>query len=220
MILGGAVGVVLRSHPVHAALSLILTLFGVAVLFVAQDAHFLAAVQVIVYAGAIVVLFLFVIMLLGVDKAEDLRDRAVQAAAPAGRRRRRRGHRPVVFAAISSRDTIGLVEPPQAIRRTGRPGATRQQHPQARRATCSPTTCLAFELTSVLLVIAVVGTVLLARRAPEVHASGTSRRDMSRAPHRSRRPRGTSCSPPCCSASARSGCWSGATRWSCSCASS
>src|SRR5919106_282457 len=72
MVLGGAVGVIIRSHPVHAALSLILTLFGVAVLFVAQEAHFLAAVQVIVYAGAIVVLFLFVIMLLGVDAAEDL----------------------------------------------------------------------------------------------------------------------------------------------------
>ena len=57
----------------HAALSLVLTLFGVAVHFVAMEAHFLAAVQVIVYAGAIVVLFLFVIMLLGVDKAEDLR---------------------------------------------------------------------------------------------------------------------------------------------------
>ena len=56
----------------HAALSLVLTLFGVAVLFVAQEAHFLAAVQVIVYAGAIVVLFLFVIMLLGVDRTEDI----------------------------------------------------------------------------------------------------------------------------------------------------
>src|SRR5215213_10048484 len=72
MILAGAVGVIVRSHPVHAALSLVLTLFGVAVLFVAQNAHFLAAVQVIVYAGAIVVLFLFVIMLLGVDQAENL----------------------------------------------------------------------------------------------------------------------------------------------------
>ena len=72
MVLGGAVGVVVRTHPVHAALSLVLTLFGIAVLFIAQEAHFLAAVQVIVYAGAIVVLFLFVIMLLGVDNAEDL----------------------------------------------------------------------------------------------------------------------------------------------------
>ena len=63
---------VLNSNPVHAALSLVGTLFGIAVLFVAQEANFLAAVQVIVYAGAIVVLFLFVLMLLGVDRAEDL----------------------------------------------------------------------------------------------------------------------------------------------------
>ena len=67
-VLAGALGVVLSTHPVHSALMLVLTLFGIAVLFVAQQAHFLAAVQVIVYAGAIVVLFLFVIMLLGIDK--------------------------------------------------------------------------------------------------------------------------------------------------------
>ena len=72
MILGGAVGVVAFRNPVHAALGLVLTLFGVAVQFVAMEAHFLAAVQIIVYAGAIVVLFLFVIMLLGVDRSIDL----------------------------------------------------------------------------------------------------------------------------------------------------
>ena len=69
----GAIGVVASRNPVHSALSLVSTLFGIAVLFVAQEANFLAAVQVIVYAGAIVVLFLFVIMLLGVDESEDLR---------------------------------------------------------------------------------------------------------------------------------------------------
>src|SRR6516162_5295974 len=73
LILAGAFGVVLGRNPVRCALSLVMTLFGVAILFIAQQANFLAAVQVIVYAGAIVVLFLFVIMLLGVDKAEDLR---------------------------------------------------------------------------------------------------------------------------------------------------
>ena len=72
VILSGALGVVLSRNPVHSALFLIQTLMGVAILFVIQDAHFLAAVQVVVYAGAIVILFLFVIMLLGVDKAEDL----------------------------------------------------------------------------------------------------------------------------------------------------
>jgi NADH-quinone oxidoreductase subunit J len=71
--LAGAIGVVVSRNPVHAALSLVGTLFGIAVLFVAQEANFLAAVQVIVYAGAIVVLFLFVIMLLGVDQADDLK---------------------------------------------------------------------------------------------------------------------------------------------------
>src|SRR5436190_17865424 len=72
VILAGAVGVVFSRHPVHAALMLVMTLLAVAVLFVEQQAHFLAAVQVIVYAGAIVVLFLFVIMLIGVDRPESL----------------------------------------------------------------------------------------------------------------------------------------------------
>ena len=69
----GAIGVVTSENPVHSALSLVGTLFGIAVLFIAQDAEFLAAVQVIVYAGAIVVMFLFVIMLLGVDRTDDIR---------------------------------------------------------------------------------------------------------------------------------------------------
>ncbi len=63
---------VLSRNPVHSALLLVLTLFGIAVEFVNQQADFLAAVQVIVYAGAIVILFLFVIMLLGVDRSESL----------------------------------------------------------------------------------------------------------------------------------------------------
>ncbi len=67
IVLGGAIGVVVNPNPVRAALSLVASFFGVAVLFMLQEAHFLALVQVIVYAGAIVVLFLFVIMLLGVE---------------------------------------------------------------------------------------------------------------------------------------------------------
>ena len=83
MCLAGALGVVGLRNPVHNALSLVLTLFGVAVIFVSQEAHFLAVVQVIVYAGAIVVLFLFVIMLLGVDKAEQLAFDSLKAQRPA-----------------------------------------------------------------------------------------------------------------------------------------
>lgn len=66
----GAVTVVVSQNPVHSALGLLATLLAVAVLYVIQLAHLVAAVQVIVYAGAVLTLFLFVIMLIGVDKDE------------------------------------------------------------------------------------------------------------------------------------------------------
>lgn len=69
--LAGALTVVLARNPVRSALGLLGTLFSVAVLYVLQLAHFVAAVQVIVYAGAVMTLFLFVIMLIGVDKDES-----------------------------------------------------------------------------------------------------------------------------------------------------
>src|SRR5262245_58010284 len=83
VVIAGALGVVFSRNPVHAALMLVMTLFGVAVLFIAQQANFLAAVQVIVYAGAIVVLFLFVIMLLGVDKKEAVEVETLKGQRPA-----------------------------------------------------------------------------------------------------------------------------------------
>ena len=82
IVVAGALGVIIARHPVHAALSLVATLFGIAVLFLTLDAQFLAAVQVIVYAGAIVVLFLFVIMLLGVDQVENLRTEPLGGQRP------------------------------------------------------------------------------------------------------------------------------------------
>ena len=82
IILAGAVGVVVARNPVHSALMLVMTLFGVAVMFVLQQASFLAAVQVIVYAGAIVVLFLFVIMFLGVDREEDIAKEPLRGQRP------------------------------------------------------------------------------------------------------------------------------------------
>ncbi len=83
IVLGGAIGVVVNPNPVRAALSLVASFFGVAVLFMLQEAHFLALVQVIVYAGAIVVLFLFVIMLLGVDRVEDIQTEPLVNQRPA-----------------------------------------------------------------------------------------------------------------------------------------
>ncbi|HET8930494.1 MAG TPA: NADH-quinone oxidoreductase subunit J, partial [Acidimicrobiales bacterium] len=73
IVLLGAIGVVATRSTIYAAMSLVATLFGMAILFLTLEAEFLAAVQVIVYAGAVVVLFLFVIMLLGVDRLENLR---------------------------------------------------------------------------------------------------------------------------------------------------
>ena len=85
LMLSGGVGVLTLRNPVHAALSLVMTLFGVAVLFVSQEAHFLAVVEVIVYAGAVVVLFLFVIMLIGVDKSEDTTGEPLRGQRPSFR---------------------------------------------------------------------------------------------------------------------------------------
>jgi NADH-quinone oxidoreductase subunit J len=70
--LAAALGMVLSKNTVHAALWLVLVMFCLAVFYVVQDAPFLGAVQVIVYAGAIMVLFLFVVMLVGVDYRESL----------------------------------------------------------------------------------------------------------------------------------------------------
>jgi NADH-quinone oxidoreductase subunit J len=161
-VLAGALGVVLNRHPVHSALSLVATLFGVAVLFLLLEAEFLAAVQVIVYAGAIVVLFLFVIMLLGVDKLENLETEPL------------RGQRPL--AAVTMVVGLGLllvaVFVSGADRVTGalaQGGAIgeREENVELLARSLFSDYVFAFELTSVLLIIAVVGTVLLARRPPK-----------------------------------------------------
>jgi NADH-quinone oxidoreductase subunit J len=70
--LAAAFAMILSKNTVHAALWLVLVMFCLAVFYVVQEAPFLGAVQVIVYAGAIMVLFLFVVMLVGVDYSESL----------------------------------------------------------------------------------------------------------------------------------------------------
>jgi NADH-quinone oxidoreductase subunit J len=156
----GALGVVVSRNPVHSALSLVLTLLGVALLFVLQHAHFLAAVQVIVYAGAIVVLFLFVIMLLGVDREEDLRRDALRGQRPAA----------AVIGALGLLAAVGLFFLSRIDWSTGREsvgGAATGGRGNVGNLAESIFTryLLAFEVTSVLLVIAVVGAVVLARRS-------------------------------------------------------
>jgi NADH-quinone oxidoreductase subunit J len=67
----GAISMVWARNPVYSALGLMLTMFSLAVFYVSNAGHFIAVAQVIVYAGAVMTLFLFVIMLIGVDKAEE-----------------------------------------------------------------------------------------------------------------------------------------------------
>ncbi len=190
MVIGGALGVVVYRHPVHAALSLVLTLFGVAVHFVAMEAHFLAAVQVIVYAGAIVVLFLFVIMLLGVDKAEQLRTETIRVQRPLAAVMGVGIVGLLIAAIVSTKDTpplsvgTGLDVAGQVTGNT--PGGVPAGHDaninQLAHSLFSDNV-FAFELTSVLLIVAVAGTVVMTRRE--------KRRDVESADERSEQPERT-----------------------------
>ncbi len=156
--LAGAVGGVVARNPVHSALMLVMTLFGIAVLFVLQRADFLAAVQVIVYAGAIVVLFLFVIMFLGVDREENI------AVEPL------RGQRPLAVALTALGATGLLLLGQVSAWTTGAPHVAGPDTGQSNVALLGKsvytTYLFPFEATAALLVIAVVGAVVLARRPP------------------------------------------------------
>jgi len=158
IIVVGAVGVVTSRNPVHAALSLVMTLFGVAVLFVEQRADFLAAVQVIVYAGAIVILFLFVIMFLGVDRRENIEAEPLK------------GQRPLALILIAISLLGGLLLAFASHLTTGahgvacRAGVCRGSNVAQLGRSVFTTYLYAFEATAALLVVAVVGAVVLARR--------------------------------------------------------
>lgn len=156
VVLVGALGVVFNGNPVHAALSLVATLFGVAVLFIAQDAQFLAAVQVIVYAGAIVVLFLFVIMLLGVDRSENLKTEPLTGQRPAA----------LVAAALLGGSLVAILVASSitGARSSGARITTGVPNVNQLAKLLFTDYLFAFEITSALLVIAVVGAVMLARQ--------------------------------------------------------
>lgn len=145
----GAIMVVTRKSPMASALYLILTLFAVAALFVLRQAHFLAAVQVIVYAGAVVVLFVFVIMLINVpedrlpvEKATTMPVLGVLAA----------GFFILESAVLARRFWMpkGPAAEVGTVEAVGRALFTDY--------------LLAFEITSVLLLAAVIGAIALAKR--------------------------------------------------------
>jgi len=156
--IGGGIGTVTRKNPVASLLFLVLSFFNLAAVYVLLGAHFIAAAQVIVYAGAILVLFLFVIMLLnlGHDYHSDLRGGlwVVAGFLTAG----------LVGWALSRTLTGGLGVADLAggeaidasIRELSAVGAIAQ--PLFRNF------IVAFELTSILLLVAIVGAVILAKR--------------------------------------------------------
>jgi NADH-quinone oxidoreductase subunit J len=159
IILAGAIGVVISRNPVHSALMLVMTLFGVAVIFVELQANFLAAVQVIVYAGAIVVLFLFVIMLLGVDRSENLEKDPLKGQRPLA----------VVLVALALAGVLALgFEAHWSVGAHAVSGARNQTGGDvaALGRSVFTTYLFPFEVTAALLVIAVVGAVVLSRRPP------------------------------------------------------
>lgn len=171
MILGGAIGVITLRNPVHAALGLVLTLFGVAVQFVAQEAHFLAAVQVIVYAGAIVVLFLFVIMLLGVDRAMDLSIEPIKVQRPLAAVMGVGLLALLAAAIVRTRDAL-VINPGSGLDVAGE-NAGHDGNVEQLADNLFSDQVFAFELTSVLLIVAVVGTVVLTRKWPKAEDGDT-----------------------------------------------
>ena len=166
LILAGAFGVILLRNPVHCALMLVVTLFGIALEFIDQAADFLAAVQIIVYAGAIVILFLFVIMFLGVDRKDSAEAEPFKAQKPLAVLL---GVVTLVMLLVLSRVQDwssgyhgfagNLRGPGSNVAKLGQSIYTRYLLP--------------FEMTSALLVIAVVAAVVLARRHEPVAAEMT-----------------------------------------------
>jgi NADH-quinone oxidoreductase subunit J len=149
--IASAFGVILHPHPVYSALSLVVALFQIAVLFILLDAPTVAFLQVLVYAGAIMVLFLFVIMLLNLGRDS--------AAAPAGWKLTALGAGGLLGAELAAFFLLRVV-PPSAV------GALDPGFGSVKALAHALFTdhALSFEITSILLLVAMVGAVVLARR--------------------------------------------------------
>jgi NADH-quinone oxidoreductase subunit J len=147
--LAGAINLLLQTHPINSALSLIVVMTSLAVLYLLLGAEFLAIAQIIVYAGAIMVLFVFVVMLLNAGREE--RTLGSRAAGVIGL--------PAVVVLLALLATI--------ILHTHNLGASSASQPITDTAELSAVLfrdlLLPFEVTSVLILIAILGAVALAR---------------------------------------------------------
>ena len=156
LVLGGGIFTVTRRNAVHSAISLIVSLLGVAGLYLLQQAEFLFAVQIVLYVGGIMVLFLFVIMLVNLDQAA--RERQFN---------RQWGVALLCVVAVG-------IEIAYFVRK-GASGFHMAQTPPAAVANAAGNTeriadvlfhqyLLPFEVASVLLLVAVVGSVVMAKK--------------------------------------------------------
>jgi NADH-quinone oxidoreductase subunit J len=154
IIIGGGLLTITRRNAVHSAIFLIATLLGIAGLFLHLHAEFLAGVQVILYVGGIMVLFLFVIMLVNLDEAAKQRqfNRQWLLGLVAGL---------VLLAELGYgfyRGRAAFVFPEAAAPAAGQPNA------QAIGTALYQQYMLPFEIASILLLVAMVGAVVMAKK--------------------------------------------------------
>ena len=168
--LAGAINLLLQSHPINSALSLIVVMASLAVLYLLLGAEFLAAAQFIVYAGAIMVLFTFVVMLLNAGREE--RTLGSRAARTIGF--------PAVVAILAVLATVIL-----HLQGMGTAGLSQGITTTEELSTVLFTKLLLpFEVTSVLILIAILGAVALARHGhgePEGHSTANENKERTAA---------------------------------------
>jgi NADH-quinone oxidoreductase subunit J len=151
--IGCALALVAQSNPLYSAISLIGVFISLACLYVMLAAPFIAAVQVIVYAGAIMVLVVFVIMLLNVEQEERRRER-LKFLVPTA----------LVLAAVLIAEVAFILVSVQEFRVSPAAGASNIGLTHSIGSALFTRYLLPFEITSILLLMAIVGAMTLARR--------------------------------------------------------
>ncbi len=152
--IAGAIGMLVSTNPVHSALFLVWVLFCVAAIYLMLGAEFLAIIQIIVYAGAIMVLFLFIIMLLNLRRDEFGPDPMPNQWTWG-----------LIFSSLLAIALVSATGAATALRFSGDP-LTLISIPDLARLLFTKY-LIAFELASVILLIAMVGVIVLAKRMKE-----------------------------------------------------
>jgi NADH-quinone oxidoreductase subunit J len=154
----GALSFLLQRHPINSALSLVVVMLSLAVLYWSLGAEFLAAAQVIVYSGAVMVLFVFVIMLL--NAGEELRTRGSKAAYIAGFPGAAAIFCLLTFVFLSHKTPLGYAHPGVLNAAAGEGSSNIAQI----STLLFRDLLLPFEVTSILILVAILGAVVLARK--------------------------------------------------------